>query len=72
MGLPQFTHLACGGFRRVQREGVSGYDGQCPRRSRKKATGVGIILNANVDDLHDSVQVPVNVDLAEGEDAVGR
>ena len=51
---------------------MSGYDGQCPRRSRKKATGVGIILNANVDDLHDSVQVPVNVDLAEGEDAVGR
>jgi len=62
--------MARGGFRRVQREGVSIYHGQCSHRSRKNATG--IIIDTDVDGVHDSVEIPVDVDLVEGEDPVGR
>ena len=46
---------------------VSGYHGQCPRQSLKKAAGVRIVSNPDVDGLHDPTRAPIDVDLVEGE-----
>ena len=50
---------------------MPGHNGQCSHRAWEKALRIRIVVDADADDLHNPIQVSINVGLVEGENTMG-